>query len=105
MLFLNRELVFGAGIKVFQRDGDLHMHVLTTALAATLPEVPTTPEEAGKEVEGVMLSVATAARLLVFFEAVVAVLVVDLAGFGGGKGIVGFGYCDEFVVGGGIVSR
>ena len=45
-----------------------------------------------------------AAGLLVLFEAFVAVLVIDAAGFGRGEGVVGFGYGDEFVVGGGVVS-
>ena len=61
-------------------------------------------EEAGEEVEGVVGLVGVAAGLLVLFEAFVAVLVVDAAGFGGGEGVVGFGYGDEFVVGGRVVS-
>ena len=62
-------------------------------------------EEAGKKVEGVVGLVGVTAGLLVLFEAFVAVLVVDAAGFGGGEGVVGFGYGDEFFVGGGIVSK
>ena len=59
-------------------------------------------EEAGEEIEGVVGARAGAA-LLVLCEAFVAVLVVDAAGFGGGEGVVGFGYLDEFL-GGGFVA-
>ena len=57
-------------------------------------------EEAGEEVEGVVGAAAAALALFVLFDAFVAVLVVDFAGFGLGEGVVGFGYGDEFFVGG-----
>ncbi len=46
---------------------------------------------------------ASAVALLVLFEAFVAVLVVDFAGFADGEGVVGFGDFDEFL-GGGVVA-
>ena len=58
-------------------------------------------EEAGEEVEGVVG--AGGAAGFVLREAFVPVLVVDFAGFGGGEGVVGFGYLDE-ALGGGVVA-
>ena len=70
--------------------------------------MPRAAEEAGEEVEGVVAATATAtaaaATLLVLGETVVAVLVVDFAGFGDGEGVVGFGYLDEFFGGGGVAA-
>lgn len=63
-----------------------------------MPEVAAAAEEAGEEVEGVVPAGAPTA-LLVVLEALVAVLVVDAAGLFVGEGVVGFRYCDEFVVG------
>ena len=60
-------------------------------------------EEAGKEVERVVGARGAAGLLL--GEAFVAVLVVDAAGFGGGEGVVGFGYLDEFLGGGFIAAE
>jgi hypothetical protein len=59
-------------------------------------------EEAREEIEGV--ASVTVASFLVLFEAFVAVLVVDFAGFGFGKGFVGFGDFDEFLLGGLVTS-
>lgn len=67
-----------------------------------MPEVPAPAEEAREEVEGVVVPLAAA--LLVLFEALVAVLVVDAAGFGLGEGLVGFGDLDEFLVRGFVAS-
>ena len=78
---------------------------MSAALAASLAEVPSTAKEAGEKVEGIMMSVAATARLLVLFETFVPILVIDLAGLGGREGVVGFGYGDKFVVGRGIISR
>lgn len=46
-----------------------------------------------------MASSTTTSSLVVLFQTLVAMLIVDSSGFGGGEGIVGFGYLDEFVVG------
>jgi len=54
-------------------------------------------EEAREQVEGVVR--AGAAALLVLLDAFMAVLVVDLARFGLGEGVVGFGDGDEFLMG------
>lgn len=63
-------------------------------------------EEAGEEVEGVVLLAAATARglLAVLGEAFVAVLVVDAAGGGVGEGVVGVGYGDEILFGGVVAS-
>lgn len=61
-----------------------------------------TAEEAREQVEGVVR--AGAAALLMLLDAFVAVLVVDLAGLGFGKGVVGFGDGDEFLVGGVVAA-
>ena len=52
-------------------------------------------EEAGEEVEWIMRA-ASLSALLVLFEAFVAVLIVDAAGFRLREGVVGFGDLDEF---------
>jgi hypothetical protein len=59
-------------------------------------EVPAAAEEAGEEVEGVVL-LAGAAALLVLLDAIVAVLVVYLAGLLLAEDFVGFGYFDELL--------
>lgn len=91
-----------AGVEVAEGDGDADFHVGASALAGGVAEVSAAAEEAGEEVERVVAA-AIAAALLVLLEAFVAVLVVDAAGFGGGEGIVGFGYLNEFL-GGGFVA-
>lgn len=54
-------------------------------------------EESAEDVEGVMVSSATA--LLPLLESFVPILVVDFAGFGLGEGFVCFCYFDEFLFG------
>ena len=96
--------MFRPVVEVAQRDGNRNVHVLAAALAPALAEMAPAAEEAGEEVEGVVGLVGMPAGLLVLFEAFVAVLVVNAAGFGRGEGVVGFGYGNEFVMGGGVVS-
>ena len=69
-----------------------------------MPKVPAAAEEAREEVEGVVVLCGSAAATLVLFYAVVAVLVVYPACFFVDEDFVGFGYCDEFVMGGVISS-
>lgn len=57
-----------------------------------------TTEEAREEVEGVV-ALTGAVALLVLFDALVAILIVDLACLHDAKDIVGFGDCDELLVG------
>jgi hypothetical protein len=59
-------------------------------------EVARAAEETREEVEGVVL-LAGAAALLVLLDAIVAVLVVDLASFFFREDFVGFGYFDELL--------
>jgi len=70
-----------------------------------MAEVAGAAEEAGEEVEGVVVLALLATAALVFFDAFVAVLVVYAAGFFVDEDVVGFGYGDEFVVGGFIATR
>ena len=102
LLLLDAEFVLLACVEISEGDGDADFHVGAATLARGVPEVPAAAEEAGEEVERVVPA-ATAAALLVLLEAFVAVLVVDAAGFGGGEGVVGFGYLHEFL-GGGLVA-
>ena len=60
-------------------------------------KVAAAAEEAREEVEGVMVSAAT--TLLPLFETFMAVLVIDLAGFGVGEGFVCVCDFDEFLFG------
>lgn len=60
-------------------------------------------KESRKDIERIMVSSASAA-LLPLFETFVAVLVVDLAGFGDGESFVCFCYFDEFLFGGFVAS-
>ena len=69
-----------------------------------MPKVPAAAEEAREEVEGVVVLCGSAAATLVLFYAVVAVLVVYPACFLVDEDFVGFGYGDEFVVGGVVCS-
>ena len=72
------------------------LHVRTPTLAATVSEVAAAAEEAGEEIERVMM--AGLATLFMLVEALVPVLVVDAPRFCGGECVVGFGDCDEFIV-------
>lgn len=60
-------------------------------------------KEAAEDVKWVVVA-AAAALLLVLLQAVVAVLVVDLARLGVAEGLVGFGYLDKLVLGGFIAA-
>lgn len=91
-----------AVVEIPQRDVHAHLHVRAATLAAPVAEMPAPAEEAREEVEGVVVPLAAA--LLVLLEALVAVLVVDAAGFGLGEGLVGFGDLDEFLVRGFVAS-
>lgn len=97
-LLVPLELGGAAVVEVAQGDGDFDFDVVPAALAGLVAEVAAAAEEAAEEIEGVVAASA-AALLLALFEAFVAVLVVDLAGFGVREGFVGFGDLDEFVVG------
>ena len=105
LLFLNGEIVLGARVEIPQRDRHAGFHVRPPPLPLLVlsPEMPRSAEEAREEVEWVMAPRATAAALLVLRQPFVAVLVVDLAGFGLGEGVVGFGDGDE-LLGGGLVA-
>lgn len=91
-----------ARIEIAKGDVNAHFHIWAAALPGLVAEVSAAAEEAREEVERVVTA-AAAAALLVLGEAVVAVLVVDFAGFGVGEGVVGFGYLDEFL-GDGVVA-
>lgn len=105
LLFFNREIVLGARVEIPQRDRHPGFHVWPPPLPGLVlsPEMPRSAEEAREEVEWVVAPRATAAALLVLRQPFVAVLVVDLAGFGLGECVVGFGDGDEFL-GGGLVA-
>lgn len=77
---------------------------MAPALVGGMPEVTTSAEEAGEEVEGVVVLAAGAALLAVLGEAFVAVLVVDTAGGGVREGVVGISYGDKFLFGGFVAS-
>lgn len=64
--------------------------------------MPSPPEEAGEEVEGV-LRPSSGVSLFVLLETFMSVLVVDPPRFGRGEGFVGFGDLDE-ALGGGVVA-
>jgi len=65
-----------------------------------MPEMPTAAEESREEVERVV--VVASAALLPLLQALMSVLVVDLAGLGVGESFVRFCYLDELLLGGGI---
>jgi hypothetical protein len=61
-------------------------------------EVATSAEESAEKIKGVMMTAI--ATLLSLLEALVAVLIVDLAGLGVDEGFVGFRDLDKLVLGG-----
>lgn len=67
-----------------------------------MTEVTATTEETGEEIEGV--ASLTVTSFFVLFETLVAVLVVDLASLGFGKGFVGFGDFDKLLLDGFIAT-
>jgi hypothetical protein len=95
-LFLHRELRRSTIVEVAQRNGDPDLHVRTMSLTTLLTKVTAAAEEAREEVEGVVLLARTAA-FSVLLDAVVAVLVVDLAGLFVDEDLVGVGYRDELL--------
>lgn len=104
-LFLNREFRFPAVVEVAERDCDTNFHILASSFAAAVPEVAAAAEETGEEVEGVVVLLLAASALLVLLNAFVTVLVVDSSRFFGYQDVVGFGDCDEFIVGCVVTSR
>jgi hypothetical protein len=66
------------------------------SLAATMTKVTAAAEEAGEEVEGVVVLARTAA-FSVLLDTVVAVFVIDLASFFVDEDLVGIGYGDELL--------
>lgn len=101
VLFLPLELGGPAVVEVAQRDANLDLNVR----AAPYPmaaEVAASTEEPAEKVEGVVVT-ATAA-LLPLLEALVAVLVVDLAGLRVDEGFVGFRDFDKLVLGGRVAT-
>lgn len=102
MLFLNREIVLRARVKVLQWDRYLNLHILSATLTASLPEMAPATKEAGEEIEGIVVGLPPG--LLMSFETLMAVLIIDFAGFRRGEGIVRFGYGNKFVVGRGVVA-
>jgi len=81
-LFFQLDLVFGAVVEIAEGDCDSDFHIGTSALTGSMAEMATAAEEAREEVEGV--ASLTVTSFLVLFEAFVAVLIVDFAGFGFG---------------------
>jgi hypothetical protein len=99
-LFLQLEFGGMSIVEILQRNTDSNFHVRASSLASSMPEMSSAAEEPREQVEGVV--VVAAAALLSLLEALVSVLVVDLAGFGVREGFIRFCYLDEFLLGGGI---
>jgi len=78
LLLFDGEGLARAGVEVAQRYRDFDVHV-AAALHAASAEVAAT-EEAGEEVEGIVV-LLVAAALLVLLQSFGAVAVVQLAGF------------------------
>jgi len=93
LLFFEAEWDFAASVEVAEGDGELDFHFVAAADAGLLTAAAA--EELGEEVEGVVLLLAACA--FVVCEAVVAVLVVDLAGCRVREGFVGFSYFEELL--------
>ena len=104
LLLLDLEFVLGAGVEIPQWHRHADFHVGPAALAATVARVAAAAKEAAEEVKGIVRAAAGAVALLVLFQAFVAILVVDFAGFGNGEGVVGFGNFDKLLCGGVISS-
>jgi hypothetical protein len=85
-------------VEIPEGDTDSNFHIWTTTLARLMAEMTPTAEEAGEEVEGIMVLPAPA-TLLTLLEPLVSILVVDFAGFRDGESFVGFGDFDEFLFG------
>src|SRR3954471_17777703 len=96
LLFLELEFRGVAVVEIAKGNAHTDFHVGTASLPASVPGMAPAAEEAREEIEGVVVPVAAAA-LLALFEAFVAVLVVDFAGFWVGEGFVCFCYFDEFL--------
>jgi hypothetical protein len=99
-LFLQLELGGMSIVEILQRNTNSNFHVRTSSLAAAMSEMSASAEETREQVEGVVVVSSTA--LLSLLEALMSVLVVDLAGFGVREGFIRLCYLHEFLFGGGI---
>lgn len=102
-LLLDGELHLLARVEVAQRHAEAHLHVRAFAVAGGVPEAAAT-EEAGEQIERVVGSTARAAALAMLFEALVAILVVDLARGGRRQDLVRLGDVDELFLRGFVSS-
>jgi len=96
VLLVPLELGRPAVVEVAQGDADFYLDVLASPLAVLVAVVAAAAEEAAEEVEGVLL--LEAAALLALLDALVAVLVIDLAQLRVRERLVGFGDFDELVL-------
>lgn len=83
-------------VEIDEGNADFELDIGTASLARLVAKVTAAAEEAGEKIKGVVM---LAAALLALLEAVVTILVVDLAGFGVDEGFVSFRDFDELVVG------
>lgn len=99
VLLVPLELGRGAVVEVAEGDLDPYLDVVAAGLTAAAAEVSVAAEEAAEEVKGIMATAAAAAAaVLVLLDGLVAVAVVDLAGFGVAQNLIGFRDLDELVV-------
>src|SRR5690242_14359684 len=97
-LLFDRKFSLAPIVEVTQGNSDTNFHIGAPSFSALVSKMTRTTEEAREEVEGVV-ALTGAVALLVLFDALVAILIVDLACLYDAEDIVGFGDCDELLVG------
>ena len=93
-LLFNLELVYGAGVEVFQWQGYAHFHVLTFSHST---EMPSSSEELAEQVEWVPRSSSSLLLLTMLLDALVSMLIVYPPQILIGKDLVRFRDFDKFL--------
>jgi hypothetical protein len=99
-LFLYCEFALNSVVEIPKGELDSGLFVRAPSYTLSMSKVSAPSEEATEQIEGIVVTSAASASLLMLLQTLMAVLVVDAAGFGRGEGVVGFCYLDEFVMGG-----
>lgn len=99
LLLIDRKPQVPSDVEIAQRNAHAHLHVRPAAVARRMSEVATSAKESREQVEGVICGSAGRAALSMLFQAIMAVLVIDLPRCRGGQDIVCFCYLDEFLAG------
>jgi hypothetical protein len=106
LLLLNQEINFPPIVEISQWQRGPNFHIGSPSRTRRVPKMAPASEKSREQVERVVAAAAARrAALSVLLDAVVAVLVVDLAQGAGREDVVGVGDFDEFLARGFVVAK